>query len=964
MRVVTVVQSGTGAVQGRRTQVVVSRTGPQGASGGGAGTIALDDLTDVALVGTTSGDLLRYNGTAWTDTKLVASDLGTGTADAFHFLAGDLTWQDAVPLDVGAKNTTASTIAKGTPVYVTGSVGAGATVEVAPAQASSSGTMTAIGLTTSELAAGVTGYVRVMGVLSGVSTGAYSINQTLYVGSAGGLTSTRPTGSTTLVQNIGKVIRSNNNNGEILVMGPGRANDVPNLIGTGFLASSGTASASTYLRGDQSWSAIAASDVGAVPTSRNVSTSTGLTGGGDLSADRTLSVLYGTTSGTAAAGNDARLSDARTPTAHKTSHESGGSDELALAANQITSGTVATARLGSGTASANTFLRGDQTYQPVPVGNNDMGRVSNAIYLTGSGLSLNGATSGNTATTPDAAALDVTGDIEMVVRAVATDWSSAAAQALVSKRQTTTTQSYRLMVLNGLLYLLTSTNGSDFAQTSSSVVVPFSAGQAGWIRVTRNATTGDVFFYTAADSSSEPSSWTQLGTSQSTTPSTIYNSNSQLEIGSNLNGGNPFVGTIYRAIVRNGIAGTTVFDANFATAAADALAFTSGPGSGAYLDGSTGLVVQGVAGNFASSPDLAAYTPTNLELVARFSTDSVASGAKTITNKRTAAAELEFDLSADGTSLRLRRSYNGSTWGANVTSSAFLSAGTAVWVKVTHNPTTGATEFYSAADQSTEPSSWTARGTATSTTGTPYNGTGTLNVGSPASSELLSGTVRQVILRSDIGGTVVYNANFAAQTANATTFQEANGATVTVTNPYVAPVTITTTRYAYGLPNVQFTGTGTQALTANTVYYQPFEVTAPITLDFMALEVTGAAAGNGNLRLGIYAADTNLQPTGAPLFDSGDVTVTSGATGILSKQGTAVTLQPGVYLTATNTSVGFTARTFLGGVSFVPTTIGANVTVLTSVAQTQGAFPTPGTAWTTRASANGPARHTALLRWR
>ena len=43
---------------------------------------------------------------------------------------------------------------------------------------------------------------------------------------------------------------------------------------------------------------------------------TGLTGGGDLSANRTFAVAYGTTSGTACQGNDSRLSDARTPTAH------------------------------------------------------------------------------------------------------------------------------------------------------------------------------------------------------------------------------------------------------------------------------------------------------------------------------------------------------------------------------------------------------------------------------------------------------------------------------------------------------------------------------------------------------------------------------------------------------------------------------------------------------------------------
>ena len=93
-----------------------------------------------------------------------------------------------------------------------------------------------------------------------------------------------------------------------------------------------------------------AADVDAAPTSRTISAGTGLTGGGDLSANRTLAVSYGTTAGTAAQGNDSRLSDARTPT----SHVHGAAD--------ISSGTVATARLGSGTASSATFLRGDQTW--------------------------------------------------------------------------------------------------------------------------------------------------------------------------------------------------------------------------------------------------------------------------------------------------------------------------------------------------------------------------------------------------------------------------------------------------------------------------------------------------------------------------------------------------------------------------------------------------------------------------
>jgi hypothetical protein len=54
----------------------------------------------------------------------------------------------------------------------------------------------------------------------------------------------------------------------------------------------------------------------AVQPARQVIAGTGLTGGGNLAADRTLSVAYGTAAGTAAQGNDPRLSDARMPTAH------------------------------------------------------------------------------------------------------------------------------------------------------------------------------------------------------------------------------------------------------------------------------------------------------------------------------------------------------------------------------------------------------------------------------------------------------------------------------------------------------------------------------------------------------------------------------------------------------------------------------------------------------------------------
>lgn len=76
---------------------------------------------------------------------------------------------------------------------------------------------------------------------------------------------------------------------------------------------------------------------GKVPTTRQVISGTGLSGGGTLASDRTLTVVYGTGSGTACQGNDSRLSDARTPTAHAATHGSTGSDPITIAQTQVTS---------------------------------------------------------------------------------------------------------------------------------------------------------------------------------------------------------------------------------------------------------------------------------------------------------------------------------------------------------------------------------------------------------------------------------------------------------------------------------------------------------------------------------------------------------------------------------------------------------------------------------------------------
>ena len=181
--------------------------------------------------------------------------MASGTADATTFLRGDSTWTDDVPLQVSVKNTSGGALTKGTPVYATGTVGATAVIEIAAADASNSAKMPAIGLLLQDLSNNGTGLVMVMGTITSINTAGYGINSSMFVAPGGGLTNTRPTAPTDLVQNVARVTRVHASTGSVLVLGPGRTNDVPNLIATNFLASSGTASATTFLRGDQAWAA-------------------------------------------------------------------------------------------------------------------------------------------------------------------------------------------------------------------------------------------------------------------------------------------------------------------------------------------------------------------------------------------------------------------------------------------------------------------------------------------------------------------------------------------------------------------------------------------------------------------------------------------------------------------------------------------------------------------------------------
>ncbi len=188
-------------------------------------TITLPNLSGtVGLVPGSNTQVVYNNNGALGATSAFIYDSAANqlTVDAGHVKASFL---GAVQLEV--RNTTGSPITGGTPVYAVGY--SGGRVLIAPADAADSAKMPAVGIVETTIAHNNNGHATVLGVLRNINTSTYSVNQTLYVASGGGLTNVRPTSSSVLVQNIGKVLDVGNN-GEIVVFGPGRSNDVPNQI--------------------------------------------------------------------------------------------------------------------------------------------------------------------------------------------------------------------------------------------------------------------------------------------------------------------------------------------------------------------------------------------------------------------------------------------------------------------------------------------------------------------------------------------------------------------------------------------------------------------------------------------------------------------------------------------------------------------------------------------------------------
>ena len=114
-------------------------------------------------------------------------------------------------------NNTGSTIAKASPVYISGF--GTSKPRISKCDANTSATFPVVGLTQAAITNGSDGVVLVNGIFSGVDTSSYAVGNKLYVAAGGGLTNTQPTNGSGVIGVVAKAAASG-----IIVVGANKGN--------------------------------------------------------------------------------------------------------------------------------------------------------------------------------------------------------------------------------------------------------------------------------------------------------------------------------------------------------------------------------------------------------------------------------------------------------------------------------------------------------------------------------------------------------------------------------------------------------------------------------------------------------------------------------------------------------------------------------------------------------------------
>jgi hypothetical protein len=167
----------------------------------------------------------------------------------------------------------------------------------------------------------------------------------------------------------------------------------------------------------------------------------------------------------------------------------------------------------------------------------------------------------NNCSTPNAAANQITGDLDIIAYLKHT--SNGTLNAICSKNDNSNNRGYSLVFEANTLTLYYGTNSLNVASATSIVA----SGSKLWVRCTRNSSTGDIKFYTSNNpvtTAISSISWTQLGATVSGITGALNSSSlNGLFIGSYVSSGSgESQEQIYRVTLSNSIGGAPVVDFN------------------------------------------------------------------------------------------------------------------------------------------------------------------------------------------------------------------------------------------------------------------------------------------------------------------------------------------------------------------------------------------------------------------
>lgn len=217
--------------------------------------------------------------------------------------------------------------------------------------------------------------------------------------------------------------------------------------------------------------------------------------------------------------------------------------------------------------------------------------------------------SGDHATAPDAAALDISNEVDARIELALDDVTPGASTYLLTKYETSGNQRSWAMRVGSSdeLEFLLSSNGSGFSTGSAGVGMPVGDGERVVLRCVATVDSGTGGWQTdwyTGESIDGP--WTSLGSQASGTLSgtAFFNSSAPLSVGALGAGGSPAAGRVWRVQVRDGE--TTVADPDFTTS--DGGSFDDAAGNTWTLNGDAEIVDVGF-------PDEVAFLQTHGVLI-------------------------------------------------------------------------------------------------------------------------------------------------------------------------------------------------------------------------------------------------------------------------------------------------------------------------------------------------------------